>query len=55
MASILNNKNLNYKRSWETKNAFLVSKQEAYGKEEEKGRRIRERRRRGRRGANPRY
>ena len=34
---------------------FLVSKQEAYGEEEEKGRRIRERRRRGRRGANPRY
>ena len=34
---------------------FLVSKQEAYGKEEEKGRRRREGRRRGMRGANPRY
>ena len=50
-----NIKNLIIKRGWETKNAFLVSKQEAYGKEEEKRRRRRERRRRGRRGANPRY
>ena len=47
MARMLNNKNLNYKEMWETKNAFLVSKQgslrEGGGKRKEKKRKKKKR------------